>query len=295
MHIKTACELFGRCRQAYYQLKTNYLDRKVLENRLVEAARDIRTEVPGVGAVKLHNLLSDIFSPDEMIGRDAFIKLLDKHSMMLAPRKTKRTTNSNHSFKKYQNLIKGSEPFVPNGLWVSDITYISTQDGFSYLHLVTDAYSRRIMGWSFSDSLKAIHSLEALKMAIDYTQQTSLKGLIHHSDRGKQYCCHEYTQMLKKYDIEISMTQDSKPTDNTIAERVNGIIKQELIYRLEKVEDQEILGDRLALFIEYYNKRRPHMSLNMQTPDIAHEQKGEQIRLWKTKDYTENKKAIVES
>ena len=285
MHITTACGLFGHCRQAYYQLKTDYLDRLSREKQLIASAKEIRSEAPGVGSVKLHMQLKDIYGQEFMIGRDAFIELLRKHSLVLPAPRPRRTTNSNHSFRKYKNLIKDLTITKANELWVSDITYIDTMEGFSYLHLVTDAYSRRIMGWRLANSLKAIHSIEALKMAIDYTKEDSLEGLIHHSDRGKQYCSTDYVKELNNYKISISMTQDSKPTDNAIAERVNGIIKQELIYRQKQFKDIKELEIKLFKFIEYYNKRRPHMSLKMQTPDIAHLQEGNQKKLWKLKVY----------
>lgn len=248
MHITTACGLFGHCRQAYYQLKTDYLERLTREKQLIVAAKEIRSEAPGVGSVKLHIQLRDIFGQDFMIGRDAFIGLLRKHALVLPAPKPRRTTNSNHSFRKYKNLIKDLKITKANELWVSDITYIDTAESFSYLHLITDAYSRRIMGWKLANSLKEVHSIDALRMAIDYTKENSLEGLIHHSDRGKQYCSIDYVKELNNYNISISMTQDSKPTDNAIAERVNGIIKQELIYRQKQFKDFKELKTKLFNF-----------------------------------------------
>ena len=145
-------------------------------------------------------------------------------------------------------MIKDLKITKANELWVSDITYIDTAEGFSYLHLITDAYSRRIMGWKLANSLKAVHSIDALRMAIDYTKENSLEGLIHHSDRGKQYCSTDFVKELNNYNISISMTQDSKPTDNAIAERVNGIIKQELIYRQKQFKDFKELKTKLFNF-----------------------------------------------
>lgn len=283
MPINTACRLFGHCRQAFYQLKTDYKERRQREERWIKAALEIRSQAPGVGSLKLHKQLTCIFGADQMIGRDAFIKLLRKKHLVLPAPKPRHTTNSNHRFKRYKNLIKGIELKGANELWVSDITYIDTLEGFSYLHLITDAYSRRIMGWKLSNSLKAEHTIQALKMAVSHAGLHDLRGLIHHSDRGVQYCSNDYVKELKDYNINISMTEDSKPTDNAIAERVNGIIKQELIYRVKLFENAKKLETRLSSFILYYNSKRPHMSLGMQTPEQVHLQSGQQKRLWKPK------------
>lgn len=288
MPIQAACGLFGHCRQAYYQLKTGYFERSNREKRWISAAREIRGDAPGVGSVKLHKQLTRVFGAEYMIGRDAFIKLLHKNHLMLPVPKPRHTTNSNHRFRRYKNLIKGIELNNSNQLWVADITYIDTKQGFCYLHLITDAYSRRIMGWKLSNSLKAEHTLDALKMAILYSRKDDLSGLIHHSDRGIQYCSTGYVNQLKAYNINISMTEDSNPTDNAIAERVNGIIKQELIYRQKLNEDIYELETKLRTFIMYYNSKRPHMSLNMQTPDEVYHQVGQQKRLWKPKVFKKN-------
>ena len=146
---------------------------------------------------------------------------------MLKPERRRHTTNSNHNYRKYKNLIKGLVISRPNQLWVADITYIETDDGVAYLHLVTDAWTHEIIGWMLSDSLMASNTIAALKMGIEHNKGLDLSGLIHHSDRGSQYCSNAYVDMLKSVNASISMTEDYKPTDNAIAERVNGIIKQE--------------------------------------------------------------------
>ena len=264
------------------------------ENQWIQVAKEIRCQAPGVGSIKLHKQLSEIFGAEHMIGRDAFIKLLRKKKMVLPAPKPRHTTNSNHRFRKYKNLIKGIQLNRPNQLWVADITYIDTQVGFTYLHIITDAYSRRIMGWKLAETLKAEHTLEALRMAISYAGKNNLTDLIHHSDRGVQYCSTDYVNELKTYDINISMTEDSKPTDNAIAEKVNGIIKQELIYRLKLVKDIKELEVKLFSFIEYYNIRRPHMSLGMQAPDKVYLQSGQQNRLWKPRVFKKSKQVIIQ-
>ena len=171
--------------------------------------------------------------------------------------KPRSTTNSNHRYHMHKNLIRGFVPTGPNQLWVSDITYIDLVDNCSYLHLVTDAYSRKIIGWRLSDTLGAENTLEALRMAIGQATADQLHQLIHHSDRGVQYCCNAYTGELKKYGIRISMTEDYKPTDNAIAERVNGILKTEVIYRERRFKSFQDARERIASFIGFYNEKRP--------------------------------------
>jgi putative transposase len=205
---------------------------------------------------------------------------------MLKRPKSRSTTNSNHRFHKYKNLIKGLVPAKPNLLWVADITYIDTENGCCYLHLITDAYSHMILGWKLANTLKAIVTLEALEDAIAQTGQNDLTGLIHHSDRGIQYCCDLYIGKLKQYNITISMTEDYKPTDNAIAERVNGIIKQECVYPGKRFMDINQARSVIGRFIKFYNTRRPHMSIGMITPESAHHQYGKQNKMWKTKVFT---------
>ena len=166
-------------------------------------------------------------------------------------------------YRRYKNLIRGFVPTRPNQLWVSDITYIDLVDDCCYLHLVTDAYSHKIVGWCLSETLESEHTLEALRMAISQATADELKGLIHHSDRGVQYCCNAYTDELKKYGVKISMTEDYKPTDNAIAERVNGILKTEVIYRERRFKTYQDALDRISGFILFYNDTRPHYSIGM--------------------------------
>jgi len=220
------------------------------------------------------------------MGRDSFYGFLRGKGLMLKPAKGKCTTNSNHMFRKYKNLIAGFVPTGPNQLWVSDITYIATLSGFCYLHLITDAYSHKIIGWVLADSLEARHTLAALQQAIAQSGQADLSKLIHHSDRGIQYCCPLYTAELESHHIHISMTQDSKPTDNAIAERVNGILKQEWLYQMPTPKDQQQAASILEEIIEFYNNKRPHASNDMITPEMAHKREGVLKKRWKSRIYT---------
>lgn len=227
-------------------------------------------------------MTSSLFTDGWFPGRDKFFDLLHRHNLVLPPPRPRHTTNSNHRYRKYKNLTKGLVLTGSDQLWVSDITYIELDRGCCYLHLVTDAYSHMIVGWVLSDSLQAIHSVRALEMAIKHTGRKSLRGLIHHSDRGVQYCCNHYVAKLKEYNIEISMTEDYKPTDNAIAERINGIIKQEMVYRESRFRNLTEARLRISRFIDFYNNDRPHMSIGMKTPaEVYGCSTGVYISKWK--------------
>ena len=227
-----------------------------------------------------------------MPGRDRFLSLLRRHGLMQKPRKSRSTTNSNHRYRKWKNLIRGLVPTRANQLWVSDITYIGLAGGCCYLHLITDAYSHKIIGWCLSESLSAVFTLKALRMAIEQAGG-DLSGLIHHSDRGVQYCCDLYVEELQKHNILISMTEDYKPTDNGVAERVNETIKYESVYRQERrFETYGEALEQIGRFILFYNSRRPHYSIGLQTPDAVHGPTGEQKRMWKDKIYRINEQSL---
>lgn len=260
----------------------------------MDTVREIRNSDPGIGGYKLWVMLTGLLGVESTPGRDSFYAVLRRNRLMLPPRKTRCTTNSNHRFHKWKNLIKGFEPTAANCLWVSDITYIPLADGgWSYLHLVTDAYSRKIIGWVLSDSLSSDNTLEALRSAIQQAVEMNgkedLTGLIHHSDRGIQYCCDQYVELLQKHNISISMTEDYKPTDNAIAERVNGTIKTELVYRKCSFHDLEYAKNVIEKFVAFYNEKRPHMSVGYKVPSEVHLEEGKQTRKWKTPKYTSKK------
>jgi len=285
MDMDSLCMLFGKSRQAYYQYKkrdVNRLDDKV---EIINAVRSIRSEAPHTGCYKLYVMLCGIFSRKRMPGRDRFFNLLRRKHLMLKRHASHSTTNSNHRYHKYKNLIKGFEPTSANQLWVADITYIPLVDGVCYLHLVTDAYSHKIVGWCLASGLHAIYTEAALTMAIKATGKALLSNLIHHSDRGSQYCCDAYVKVLKDHDISISMTEDYKPTDNAIAERVNGILKTEWLYCKQIPQTIEEARIEIHKNIEFYNTRRPHMSIGMRTPEQAHLLKGKLNKMWKKKIY----------
>ena len=291
--MTAACDLLGRSRQAYYKKKTDGAGQLAREVRILDAVREIRGIDPGIGGIKLWLMLCVMFSTGWMPGRDKFMKLLRRDHLMQKPRKSRSTTNSNHRYHKWKNLIKGFVPTRANQLWVSDITYIEIRGGCCYLHLVTDAYSKKIVGWYLAESLASVFTLKALRMAIGQAGGGDLSGLIHHSDRGVQYCCDLYVEELQKHNIRISMTEDYKPTDNGIAERVNGIIKGESLYRRERrFETYGSALEQIGRFVDFYNSRRPHYSIGMQMPNTVHEQTGVQKKMWKNKIYRRNEQSL---
>ena len=248
---------------------------------IVDFVRSIREEDPGIGQYKLWLMGVNVFGKS-MMGRDAFYALLAREGFKLKRPKPRHTTNSNHRYHKWKNLIKGYVPSGTNLLWVSDITYIPLTNGrCCYLHLVTDACSHKVIGWCLSDTLEAKHTLDALLMAVKQAREIDLSKLIHHSDRGVQYCCNAYVETLQSLGASISMTEDYKPTDNGIAERVNGIIKTEKIYRQSPYNSIEEARKDIGCFIEFYNDKRPHMSIGYKTPSEVHQQSGPQERKWK--------------
>ena len=275
------CGLFGKTRQAYYRhLNYKYVE-MATEEIVLSLVYEYRSEMGRIGCRKLQHLINSRLPEDMKVGRDALYTLLERNSLLhKRRRKSVRTTWSNHWMHKYPNLITGVIPTASNQIWVSDITYIETvNDGFMYLHLVTDLYSRKIMGWCLSPTLHAEYTLKALEMAIR-NAGCCLTGLIHHSDRGCQYCCERYVSLLKSSGILISMTQSGDPLENAVAERVNGIIKNEWLMH-ENIIDGNIALKRISEIVNIYNNIRPHASLNYLTPESAYTENGILERKWK--------------
>lgn len=294
MQVSLVCRLFGHCRQAFYQSKADIEKEVERERKIFNAVADIRNEDPRVGGYKLWLMLISMFGRECVPGRDRFFVVMRRKGLMLPKPKPRHTTNSNHRYHKWKNLIKGIVLTAANQLWVADITYIALANGdVCYLHLITDAYSHKVVGWALADTLKAAVSMQALQMAIDQAVEMGgiecLAKLIHHSDRGVQYCCDAYVAMLKDHGIAISMTEDYKPTDNAIAERLNGILKTEGIYPRKQPSSLEDALVFISRFIQFYNCRRPHMSIGYKTPTEAHLEHGEQKKMWNNKIYGEQR------
>ena len=281
--LANLCSWFGLTRQAYYQSK-NRVEKDLIEQEiLLDKIGDIRKDHKRLGGRKLFFKLETFMHEHNIkMGRDAFFDLLRDNKLLIKQRKRHHvTTNSNHWMKKYPNLIKDIEPLGPNHVWVSDITYWKTKGGHYYISFITDAYSRKIVGYHVADTMEAIESATALKMAIK-TLKISAEGLIHHSDRGSQYCSSMYVNMLKKEGIKISMTENGDPLENAIAERINGIIKGEYLfdYLIKTLLNAK---EVLKSVVKLYNEDRPHSSIGNAVPSQVHNNDTdiEIRRLWK--------------
>lgn len=291
IHYPTAglgrlCRLFGKTRQAFYDHSHRKDDKEFEQAIVIDRVRALRSAgMSGIGGLKLHKILKDeLLAHKVTIGRDRFFDLLRQAGLLIKRRKKyARTTDSNHPYPKYPDLIKQLTINAPCQLWVSDITYLRITNGFIYLTLITDAYSRKIVGHHLSHNLKVQGCIYALQKALQSLDPQTARGLIHHSDRGIQYCSQAYTALLKENNIQISMTQSGSPYDNAIAERVNGILKCEggldITFRSYH---QAVASTHQA--IDVYNRLRPHMSLGYLTPEKVHSGQKPLKKAWKKKE-----------
>jgi transposase InsO family protein len=230
-------------------------------------------DMPRLGTRKLYYLLKSTFVDQGLkIGRDGLFDYMRREHLLVKPLKTyTKTTNSKHWLRKYPNLLQSIKIERPEQVFVSDITYVKTREKTLYLSLVTDAYSRKIMGYKLSDDMSTENVVQALYMAI--RNRRTNRPLIHHSDRGLQYCSYIYQNVLKSNNIEPSMTDGYDCYQNALAERINGILKQEFL--IETCRDASELGQLIKESVNIYNKKRPHLSLNMKTPSFVHEKPHE--------------------
>lgn len=275
--------MFGKTRQAHYKRKWTD-DKLALKHAIViKTVEEIRSSMPRVGTRKIKYLLDNHLGKHGIqISRDKLFDLLSDYGLLVRRRRRKRvvaTTDSSHPFKKYPNLIKDLEVLYPDQLWVSDITYIALTNGFCYLSLITDAYSRKIVGYCVHPTLQKEGPLNALQMALSQSERHPGKPLIHHSDRGLQYCCKDYIEMLLSDQVSISMTEKGDPYENALAERVNGILKTEfLLNKTFKNYEEADLATRTA--IGTYNEQRPHGSCDYLTPLEAYGKQGALRKRW---------------
>jgi putative transposase len=279
------CSQFGYSKQAYYK-QLRQIDEKANEEAVVVGLIKQKREIWKRGSGRnLHQCLKkDLAQRQIKMGRDKFFDLLRRNGLLVKPKRIRaKTTCSYHHFNKYKNLIEGAVPLRCNEIWVSDITYVwlKQEDSFCYLSLITDLYSRKIVGHCVHEDLSVTGSLDALKMALG--QRKGKDGLlIHHSDRGVQYCCHAYVQLLQKNKVHISMTQTGDPLENAVAERVNRTIKEEFTDDRElNFSDVAEAKQEVKKFITFYNQQRPHRSIEWWTPNEAHQRKGRLKRVWK--------------
>jgi putative transposase len=280
--VRYYCSLFGRSRQGWYEQTKREDSQHMADAIVLKMVKEIRHDLPRAGVPKLHFMLQPKLQEHSIkMGRDALYQLLGEHGYLLRYRRRKPyTTDSNHPYKKYPNLIRDLQYLThPGQLWVSDITYIRLLNGFCYLSIITDAYSHKIIGHCLHPTLHSDGPITALLMALKSKRGSAL---IHHSDRGSQYCCADYVRMLDHYHIHISMTENGDPYENAIAERVNGILKEEFLLGRTFATYSEA-QQAVAHTVEKYNHIRPHASCDNLTPVQAHDQNGILRRRWKSK------------
>lgn len=279
--------------QAYYKHGNTDLRKLADEAFCVEFIGRVRQKDRGIGGGKLWKMYRKEFGDEHSVGYNRFYDIIEKYSLKVRKKRRRaKTTDSDHDLPLYPNLVKELIPLRPNQLWVSDITYmviyLNAETGeydFCYLSLVTDYYTKEIIGWCVGETLEAKFAIEALNMALSRLGGNPAEDLIHHSDRGVQYASYDYTKLLKEHHIKISMTECGDPKDNAVAERVNGIIKNELLMGMAFFSIEEV-RKALEVAIDFYNNERPHMSLDWKTPAQAALCTGELEKKWKS--YREN-------
>ena len=258
-------------RQHYYKQTKDKEKKRQKENQVKTLVLGERKLLPRVGGRKTHHLISPALQQQGIaFGRDKLFRLLKEHGLLIKPRRHYiQTTNSRHWMRKYPNLAKDLELTAPEQLWVSDLTYLKTEEGNCYLTMVTDAYSRKIMGYAIADNMEAATVVQALKMAIQNRLYPKEK-LVHHSDRGSQYCSEDYVSVARAARINMSMTENSDPYENALAERMNRTLKEEFcLDHLLKSKQQTYEAVKQAIHL--YNYYRPHLSLSLKTPHQQHQ------------------------
>jgi putative transposase len=289
--LQSLCRLFGYSRQAFYKQQRLQLLQHSEDGLILQQVINIRKEQPRCGTRKLLVMLQPFLSNNNiLISRDKLFHLLSKNKLLIRNRKrSTHTTNSKHFFYRYPNLVQHFTPLHAHELWVADITYIPMKERFAYLYLITDAYSRKIVGFHVSDDMRVTSAVVALQKAIDQKPADAI--VIHHSDRGLQYCSNDYVALLKQHHARISMTQNGDPYENAMAERVNGILKTELIS--ESYPDLKAAMQHIARCITVYNYKRVHSSINWQIPNTVHTQTGPQIKKWKNYYKTKKQREVM--
>jgi transposase InsO family protein len=288
------CGWFGVTRQAYYQNSWRDIEISIEEELIIKEVQSIRNNHKRMGVRKLYQKLEPVMQEHQVkMGRDALFNLLSAHGMLVRKRKRRiQTTQSSHWLRKYPNLIRTFIPTAPNQLWVSDITYWKIKNGHVYISFITDAYSHKIVGFHVAQTLETIETIQSLRMALSglLNWPESHSSLVHHSDRGVQYCSGEYVKLLQKNNIKISMSENGDPLENAIAERINGIIKDEYLidYTVSSLSEATAILKKSVLC---YNQDRPHMSIGNKYPNDVHEKKIKTEKLWK--NYYKKKPTIV--
>jgi putative transposase len=283
--------LFGVSRQVYYRHKKRSANRRSVADKVIELVTGIRNKMPRIGTRKLYFMLQSSLKA-LCVGRDRLFRILKANHLLIIPKRSYCiTTNSHHHFRKHKDLTEELIIERPEQVWVADITYLGDREKPCYLSLVTDAYSKMIVGYQVSSNMNAENNVEAIEMAIKNRMYKKEK-LIHHSDRGIQYCCEDYQKTLALSNIQCSMTESYDPYRNAVAERVNGILKQEFLLEDLK-KDLPTMKKIIAESINIYNKQRPHFSCHMKTPLQMHLQREVKIKTYKTKNSNKNKLAAI--
>lgn len=271
--------MVGITRQRYYRSFWILSDKQSRADKVISLVQELRSHMPRIGTRKLYHILQVPLS-ELHVGRDKLFRILKANHMLITPKRSyRKTTESHHRFHKHKNLLQNIDIVRPEQVWASDITYIGGRNSHTYLALVTDTYSKKIVGYNLSDSLETSGSLSALQMALK-SRMYKKEPLIHHSDRGLQYCSDAYQSLLHKHKITPSMTESYDPYANAIAERVNGIIKGEFLlenYNLNLSSMKMLVRES----VDTYNKLRPHWSCHMKTPEQMHLQSSEKIKTYK--------------
>lgn len=268
--LSDLCHFFGYSRQGYAKRVKlgDYRNRQA--DAVVAAVNQIRSRQPRVGVRKLHQDVNHalVLQGVRPVGRDRLFAILRRREMLVVPLKRfVRTTNSYHRFRMHKNVLKTTVQTGPNQAWVADITYLRLRDGFCYLSLVTDVYSRKIVGFNVSKDLSAEGAMAALRMALK--QCPASKSVIHHSDRGIQYCCNGYAEILSKSHMVVSMTEENHCYENSMAERVNETLKYDFMLG-EVLPSFEVAKMAVEESIEIYNNERRHVALGYVTPQHKH-------------------------
>ena len=286
------CRLLGITRQAYYQHFWQQEATGIEESLVLAEVLAMRENHRAMGGRKLYEKLQAFFLQHQIkMGRDALFNLLAENGLLVKKRRRRFiTTNSNHWLKKWPNLIRGLKPTGINQLWVSDITYFKIAGKYTYISLITDAFSHKVIGYHIAETLESIETLEALKMALKHLPAILHQPLIHHSDRGVQYCSDIYVKLLQDNNIQISMTENGDPLENALAERINGILKEEYLmhYSINTIEEATVYLNKA---VKLYNEDRPHLSIGLLTPEIVHAKNLTTEKLWK--NYYRKNSSIV--
>lgn len=268
------CTSLGYSKQAYYKSLRSSNEEEGRERYILSIVEEIRRDLPRLGVFKLWKMLN---ANGLIVGRDWLFRLLQRHDLLVKMKKYRVVTTDSRAWRRqYPNLVKGLRVERANQVWVSDITYLPTGKGFVYLSLVTDVYSRRIMGWEVHPTLDSSGPVKALYRALENGDVDTRQGLIHHSDRGGQYCSSVYTGILKLHRVGISMTQDGSPYDNAITERVNGILKREWLNDIH-LKDIDDASKHVGRVIRLYNEKRPHLAVRGLVPERAYKDKSKKF------------------